>query len=140
MRRPRDTRTRARRLAAAVLGLALLGGLTQASAARLTVDATDTVASGAASVTPACDSDVRGRLAFEQVGGVDTDRVVGLDVVDVDATACAGRTVAVTAFDAAGVPLFAASAALPPGATSVRLTAPTPLSATSVHSWVVTIP
>lgn len=139
MTRTPDPRTRGTRTAVAVLGLVLVGGLTSASASRLDVAGHDRVASGAAVVTPACDDDVTTRLVYEQAGGVDTERVDALDVLDIDPTACAGRTVAVTAHDAAAGVLLSASAPLPAGASSVRLDGFAPVTATDVRSVVVTL-
>ena len=139
MPRTADLRTRATRTGVVVLVLVLVGGLTSASAARLDVAAHDRVASGAAVASAPCDVDVTTRLAFEQVGGVDTDRVAAVDVLDVDATACAGRTVAVTGHDAAGSLLLSASGPLPAGATTVRLGGFAPVTATAVRSLVVTL-
>lgn len=139
MPRPADPRTRATRTGVAVLALALVGGLTTASASRLDVAAHDRVASGAAVVTPACDDDVSTRLVYEQADGVDTERVAAIEVLDVDAGACAGRAVSVTGHDAGGTLLLSASAPLPAGASSVRLGGFAPVTATSVHSLVVTL-
>lgn len=140
MRRLRDVRpTRGLRAAVAALLVVLVGGVTTASASRLSVGATDGVASGTAPVAPPCDDTVSTRLVYEVAGGVDTDRVDGLEVGDVDAVACAGRTVSATAHDASGALLLAATAPLPAGHSSVLLGGLPPVLATSVHTVVVTL-
>ncbi|QHT58064.1 hypothetical protein GXP71_19570 [Cellulomonas sp. H30R-01] len=139
MTRTRELRAPGLRTATVALALVLAGGVAAASASRLDVAAHDRVASGTAVVTPPCDDDVTTRLVYEQAGGVDTERVDAIDVLDVDATACAGRTVAVTGHDAAATVVLSASAPLPAGASSVRLGGFAPVTATAVRSLVVTL-
>lgn len=135
----REARPRVLRAATAALLLVLAGGVTTASASRLTVGATDGVASGTAQVAPPCDDTVTTRLVFEVAGGVETDRVDGLEILGIDPVACAGRTVDATAHDVSGAPLLAATAPLPAGQSSIVLGGLAPVLATSVHSVVVTL-
>lgn len=131
-----------RRALLGVSGAALavvVAGLVHASASTLDARASDLVASGTTQAAPGCDQDVSTRLVFTLAGGVESDRVEGIAVADIDPLACAGATVTASAFDGQGHLLLTGSAVLASGSSDVRLDGLAPVPATSVRSIVVEI-